>query len=433
MPSTETLALIGGVPVIPRGLHQQWPIIRNDDHRALSRVLDRGILCGSQSPEVTGLQKEWAWFCEARFCLATSSGTSALHCAVAAAGVRAGDEVIVPALSFIASAFAVAHQGAVPVFCDIDGDTYNIDPSKIEALITARTSAIVVVHVHGLPSDMDAIHAIADRHGLRVIEDAAQAHGATYKGRRVGTLGHTAAFSLNATKILVGGEGGLMVTNDELAFKTAKRLALFGEDGEVRGTGHAPTYLSHGLGYNYRCSEMTAALARSQLRYLTDVLARCQANAAQLQDSLRETKGLSMPVVPFGTTSAWHKFRVRLRPAEFGYSGDVQRLRDLFVRALIAEGVAASLWQQRALPANPAFLRDGVAPWSSEQGDSVGTYDSEAFPVTDEALRSTLILGSERAPLCAQSESLMSQYVNAIEKVIRNVDVLMSLPDVEVG
>src|SRR5581483_11509939 len=230
MAATEPLAVAGGAPVISEHEHRRWPEILPEDREAVLRVLDRGILCGANSPEIVGLEDDWSRYLGVDYCIALNSGTAALHCACAAVGLLPGDEVIVPAFTFVATAMAVAHQGATPVFCDVDLGSYNIDPAKLEERITERTRAIMPVHLHGLPADMDEIAAIADRHGLAVIEDAAQAHGAVYRGRKVGTLGDCAGFSLNATKNLSGGEGGLFVTQDAAAFEAARRLSVFGED-----------------------------------------------------------------------------------------------------------------------------------------------------------------------------------------------------------
>src|SRR5437879_1645550 len=190
---------------------RRWPIVTHEDRAAVARVLDRGVLSGTGSPEIRGLEAEFAAAIGARFCLATNSGTSALHIALAAAGVGPGDEVIIPALSFIATAQAVLHQGATPVFSDIDLVTYNLDPADAARRVTPRTRAIVPVHLHGLPADMDAINTLAQRAGLTVIEDRARAHGAALRGRAVGTLGTMAAFSLNSTKNLPAGEVGRFV------------------------------------------------------------------------------------------------------------------------------------------------------------------------------------------------------------------------------
>jgi dTDP-4-amino-4,6-dideoxygalactose transaminase len=426
------LAICGGKPLIPSGLHRPWPEITEDDRRAVDSVLNRGILCGSLAPNVVALEKEWAWYCGVPHCLATNSGTSALHCSMAAFGVRAGDEVIVPALSFVATAFAVAYQGAIPVFCDISPRTFNIDPDCIGPLITKRTKAIIVVHLHGLPADMKEINDIARQHGLVVIEDAAQAHGATYRGKPTGNLGDAAAFSLNATKNLVGGEGGLFVTHDKAAYRAARRLAMFGEDIEKRLDASAPEYLSHGLGWNYRCSELTAALARSMLRRLDKVNDRARGNAAVLDAGIASMPATIPPPLLDDRVSIYHKYRVRIDRNALDSRWDATQLRNRLVRALQAEGVAASLWHVHPLPANPAFRKGALQSWAPGDDDlPLRPWHPERFPVTSRLLDESLVLGSERFPIYSQTPELMSLYIEAFRKVLDNADELMAIPEDE--
>ena len=263
-------------------------------------------------PAVTGLEREWAEYLGVAHCLATNSGTAALHTAIAALGISPGAEVIVPAYTYIATAAAVAHHGAVPVFCDIDERTFNIDPARIEERVTERTAAIMPVHLHGLPADMEAIQAVADRHGLAVIEDAAQAHGATYKGKRAGALADCAGFSLNQTKNLAAGEGGLFVTDDPELFAVARRFSNRGEPVPNIGPGEfrIKSYVSHGLGWNYRLQELPAAVARSQLRRLDAYTQNAQRNAAILNEGLSAMTGLTTPYVPADRTSVFYKYRL---------------------------------------------------------------------------------------------------------------------------
>ena len=300
MATVEKLAVLGGHIVVPAESHHDWPDVRPEDREAVLAVLDRGILCGANAPEITALQREWAEYLGVEHCLALNSGTAALHCCLAAAGVRAGDEVIVPAYTFSATAMAVVHQGGVPIFVDVHPRTYNIDPTKIEEKITERTRAIVAVHLHGLPADMDEIHAIADRHGLAVIEDAAQSHGALYQGRKTGTLAACAAFSLNATKNMSGGEGGLFVTGDDEAMVVARRLSVFGEDVPPTEPDEFRAYWAIGIGWNYRNQELASAFARSQLHRLDEYNARVQANGAILTEGLSKLEGVLPPYVPRG-------------------------------------------------------------------------------------------------------------------------------------
>ncbi len=321
MRTSAALAIAGGQPAVAPGSHARWPEITAADRAALTRVLDRGVLWGPNAPEVTALEQEWAQYVRSRHCLLTNSGTAALHCAVVAAGIRPGDEVIVPAFSFVASPMAVLQAGAVPVFCDIDPSTFTIDPRLIEGHITERTRAVMPVHVHGLPADMAEIGAVAARHGLAVIEDAAQAHGATYRGERVGSLGDVAAFSLNGSKHLPAGEGGLFVSDDDEAAVAARRLAMFGEDTPPLGPDQTRSYWSHGLAWNYRSHELSAALARSQLRRLDDHVAGAQRNAEILSAGLTALPGLRPPEVPGDRTCVFYRYRLVIDPESSGLPG----------------------------------------------------------------------------------------------------------------
>lgn len=421
MTASEGLAVFGGPQAVHAAPHRSWPDLRGVDRDAVNAVLDRGIIWGPDAPEITALQEEWANYVGVEHCLALNSGTAALHCCAAAVGLRPGDEVIVPAFSFVATAMAVVHQGAVPVFCDIDPDTYNLDPALIEDRITERTKAVMPVHIHGLPADMDEIAVIADRHGLAVIEDAAQAHGAEYRGRRVGSVAACAAFSLNATKNLCGGEGGLFVTDDAEQLRIARRLSIFGEDLPPGDARDGRLYRSHGIGFNYRYQELSAALARSQLRRLDDYNATAQANAATLTDGLRGIRGVTPPHVPDDRRSVFHKYRIRLEPAELGHDGPPARLRDWVVDALRAEGVEAVLWQPQPMPAQPAFRRP-LEPWHpGHDGEPLRPWDPAEYPQASRLLECSLVLGSQRHPLFVQDRELMTRYVDAVTKVVEHL------------
>jgi dTDP-4-amino-4,6-dideoxygalactose transaminase len=426
--TVERLAIAGGSPLVPSGRHRPWPDVRDEDREAVLAVLDRGILCGANAPEITALQREWAEYLGAAHCLALNSGTAALHCCLAAAGMRPGDEVIVPAYTFSATAMAVVHQGAIPVFVDVHPRTYNIDPARIAERIGERTRAIVAVHLHGLPADMEEIHALAARHGLAVIEDAAQSHGAVYRGSKTGTLATWAGFSLNATKNLCGGEGGLFVTSDEQALVVARRLSVFGEDVPPLEPDELRAYWSQGVGWNYRNQELASALARSQLRRLDEYNSTAQANAAVLTEGLSRLDGVLPPHVPDDRTSVYYKYRLRLDPAALGFDGMATELRDRVVHALRAEGVEAVLWQVHPLPANPVFRRP-LRPWHPDAAEEpLVPFDPDEYPETCRVLDETLILGSEPKPLFVQDAELMHTYVAALEKVLANLDELLALP-----
>ena len=251
----DRLALLGGKRLVDTSLKVGWPIVTDSDKRAVMRVLTDGPLWalstddGLVAPEMSALEREFADYCGVTHGLACNGGTAAIHMALAAAGIGPGDEVITSAFSFLATPVAVLHQSAVPIFADIDPRTFNIDPADVERRITPRTKAIIPVHVHGVCADMDAITAAARRHGLVVIEDACQAPGARYKGKRAGSLSEMAAFSLNGTKNFPVGEGGLFVTSDEtyraranMVFNTQIERAHcrpWGLEGGLEGTGNS--------------------------------------------------------------------------------------------------------------------------------------------------------------------------------------------------
>jgi dTDP-4-amino-4,6-dideoxygalactose transaminase len=385
------------------------------DLDAVRRVVTRGVLSGAAAPEMRGLENEFAAFVGARFCLATNSGTSALHIALAAAGVGPGDEVIVPALSFIATAQAVLHQGARPVFADIEPKTYNVDPGEVAGRITSRTKAIVAVHLHGLPADIDSMNAIAAEHGILVIEDAAQAHGARYHDRHVGTLGAMGAFSLNSTKNLAAGEGGLFVTDSEDFYRRAARTRFDGlEPPEQWDAEHPLDDEADGLaterGWMYLPGELTCALARSQLKQLRMTTVRAQVNAERLSERLAALPGVEPPCAPGGRTHVFHKYRVRLDTAVAGIRLAPRELRDRLLQELRAEGVEAVLWQRVPLPCHPLF----AGP------ESVASV-AERYPNAAAALETSLIIGSQTYPLFAQPTDVVDEWATAFEKAWRRL------------
>jgi dTDP-4-amino-4,6-dideoxygalactose transaminase len=387
---------------------RRWPILTDADRAAVQRVLDRGVLSGAGAPEMKALEADFAAAVGVRFCLATNSGTAALHIAIAAAGVGPGDEVIVPALSFIATAQAVLHQGAVPVFADVDPDTYNIDPTDAASRITRWTRAIIAVHLHGLPADMDALNALARRAGLSVIEDAAQAHGALYRGRSVGALGALAAFSLNSSKNLPAGEGGLFVTDSEEAHAKAARVRFDGLEPDPKWDPSRPLdgeadALATVIGWMYLPGEITAALARSQLERLPAITERSQRNATRLTGRLAQLPGVQPPIVPPDRTHSFHKYRVRLDRERAGVRLSPPAFRDRVLEGLRAAGVEAVLWQTSPLPSHPLFAC------------------REPYPEAAAALDASLIIGSQSFPLFAQPLEVVDVWADAFEKVWTDV------------
>ncbi len=432
---SDRLAAHGGTPVLDDSIKVKWPIITQDDKDAVMRVLDSGVIWGLYAPEMRALEAEFAAYCGAKYCLAMNSGTAALHCAIGAAGIGPGDEVITSAYSFLASGSAVLHHNAIPIFVDIDPRTHNIDVGQIEAAISPRTKAILPVHIHGLPADMDEVNAIAAKHGLLVIEDACQAHGATYKGKRVGTLAAMATFSLNGTKGLSGGEGGLLVTDSEEYRGKANMLRMFGE---FVAPDEGRKYQSYTMGWNYRTQEMPCAFTRSQLRRLDDTNATAQRNAEYLSAELAKIPGLAPPYVPEDRTCIYHKYRLGLEPEKLGSKVTGVAFRNKLQKALQAEGVDAVLWQLTSLPEQPVFqILEGYGqgcPWSCEKlGGVKYEYRAEDFPVTKHMLDSSVVICSETYPIYAQPVEVMERYVEAFHKVFGNIEQVLEVAADEVG
>jgi perosamine synthetase len=424
------LALFGGTPVLARTAHQVWPIVTEDERRAVGRVLDRGILSGPFAPETSALEEEFARFVGAKHCLLTHCGTSALAVALAAAGVRAGDEVIVPAYSFVATPLSVVLAGAVPIFCDVEMATGCLDPVAVEAAVSARTRAIMPVHMHGCAADMTKILEIARRHTLVIVEDAAQAHGAECDGRPVGALGAAGGFSLQSSKNLPAGEGGLLVTNDGALAEEANSIRNFGQDlsrsdrefyDPARPLDASRAYGSQRVGAMYRGNEMMAAFARAQLARLPERTARCRKSAERLSDALGELPGVTPPRPPPGRTSVHHKFRVHLDPGRAGIEFAPKRLRDLIIRALRAEGLEVVLWESQPLPAQPVFQRRDPStgfPIAGEANrDLAANYDPARYATTKALLDGSLVLFSQSCPLIAQPEEVVDRYIEAFRRV----------------
>jgi dTDP-4-amino-4,6-dideoxygalactose transaminase len=333
----ELLAIDGGTPVRTEPF-PPWPWFAEETIQAAAEPLRTGNVNYWTGPLGMDFQLKFAQFCGAKHGIALNSGTSALHVCLGALGLGPGDEVITPAYTFIASAMCVLQQNAVPVFADADPQTHTISPADIEAKITPQTKAIVAVHLYGHPADMDPIIAIAKQHGLYVVEDCAQAHGAEYHGRRVGSIGHINAFSFCQDKTFTtGGEGGIVTTSDDAL---ASRARCFKDHGfweeEKRNLLQMEAlylYIHHSLGFNYRMTEMQSAIGVKELEKLeTWNLPRRARNAEAITAEIQGLAGVNPPYVAPGCKHGWYKYPVTL---------NLDRLtvdRDQFVRAIRGEG-----------------------------------------------------------------------------------------------
>ena len=284
------------------------PVIGRKEIKAVNRVLRSGSL--AQGPEVALFEKEFSSFVGDRNCVAVNSGTSALHVSLLALGIGLGDEVIVPSFTFAATANSVALTGATAVFVDIDRATYCLDPSLVEKSITPRTRAIQVVHLYGLPANMTEICKIAKRHGLLVIEDAAQAHLASIQDNKVGTFGDAAAFSFYPTKNMTSGEGGMAVFKSDDAARTARLL---------RNQGMETRYQNEIVGFNLRMTDIHAAIGRVQLQKVEEWTEKRIQNASYLSKAVDASMA---PTVPQGYRHVYHQYTLRIssdRPKFISY------------------------------------------------------------------------------------------------------------------
>jgi perosamine synthetase len=306
------------------------PIIDRKDIKAVVKVMKSGGL--AQGPQVASLEDKFSELVEGRNCVAVNSGTSALHLALLSLGIGPGDEVIVPSFTFAATANSVALTGAKPVFVDIDPGTYNIDPTLIEREITKHTKAIQVVHLYGLPADMNTILAIAKKHNLMVLEDAAQAHLASIEGKPVGSFGDAAAFSFYPTKNMTSGEGGMIVLKNPEHARICKLL---------RNQGMEKRYQNEVVGFNLRMTDIHAAIGISQLKKVHNWTRIRQENANFLN---KKISSVVTPFVPEGYTHVFHQYTVRVR-----------KHRDEFSAKLTELGIGNSVYYPTQVHKLPSF------------------------------------------------------------------------------
>ena len=319
------------------------PSIGKEEIEAVVEVLKSGILSekSGRGPRVLQFEKDFSKYVGAKHAVAVSSGTAALHSALLAVGVQPGDEVVVPSFTFSATAEAVVLAGGRPSFADIDADTYAITPESIEAALTSKTKAILPVHMYGLCADMDPVMELARNRGLIVIEDAAQAHGAEYKGRRAGSIGDATCFSFYAGKNMTTGEGGMVTTNDD---DLAEQMRMIRTHGEER-----PYWVSR-QGHNYHMPEIAGALGIVQLKKLPGFLEERRKNAEYLTEKLSVLGKLVMPKEPAGRKHAWYLFSPRLRGANAGK-------RNKLVEKLRSRNIGAAVYYESPVHMLP-FYRD---------------------------------------------------------------------------
>ena len=417
------LALFGGKPLVaPGSLKPRWPIVTEEDRAAVLRVLESERFTGIYNPENEALEQEFAAYTGAAHCLTFVNGTVVLHGAIAAAGVGPGDEVLVPALTFLASASSIMFHQGIPIFVDIDPVSFNMDLADLEAKITDHTKAIMVVHLHGLPCDMDEINAIARKHGLVVIEDNAHAAGATYKGRKTGNLADMAGGSTIMGKNLpTCGEGGLFTTNSDAYRDAAAKLREFGELYSKTGD---RTYNPDYLGWNYRINIFNAAFLRTQLRRLDEYNALRQANVAAFNAAIADLPAIVPPAVPADRTHVYHIYRFTLAPARMGLDVSAGRLRRALQDILCAEGLPVGYYERMPVPSELIFQnKRGYGkgcPWDCPHSRPGIVYRTEDYPITLNVIESTLMVGYIATP--AYDSGIMARYADIFHKVFDHLD-----------
>lgn len=390
-------ALLGGDPVRTRPFPEQ-NTIGEEEKRAAIEVIESGVLSGFigepcpefyGGPKVKDTEAKFATMFGAKHAITTNSATTSLQTALAAAGVGPGDEVIVPPFTMSATPAVVVMLGAVPVFADIDERTFNLDPRSVASLVSEHTRAIMVVHLFGQPADMDTINEIAKRHDLKVIEDAAQAARATYKGRYAGTLGDAGILSLNRHKIIHCGEGGVVLTNDS---DIALRCQLIRNHGEVSAESFGLSDISNTVGSNFRMTEVEAAIAGVQLGRLPGLFAGRTELSAYLTAKLQGMDGVTPPFLAPDVTSANYLYAIRVDEEVLGIS------RQTFAKALVAEGIPVEEGYTRPLYLQPMYQqRKGLGrhgfPFSGGPYSGKVSYEKGICPVAERMYERELLIG----------------------------------------
>lgn len=412
---SSSLALLGGTPAVTQTTpHFTWPPLDDSTTKAVLNQLNNSISIYDRSGVIATLEDALCDYFGVRHAVLTSSGTAALHSMYAATFIEPGDEVVVPAYTFFATVTPLLHLGAIPILVDSD-ETGNLSVAEVEAKITKKTTAIVVTHLWGIPADMDGLCALADRHGLALLEDGSHAHGAQIGQQKVGTFGHSAAFSMNGPKPLSAGEGGFVLTNDDEVFY---RVLLHGQynkrcKNEIPAAHPMHHYATTGQGLKFRIHPLAAAVALDQLGHLDEYLAGRATVAKYLCDQLGQLPGIAVPAVPEGNQPAWYGLPLTYVPDELG-GLPVER----FYEALQAEGCAEIDRPGSTCPLNrlPLF-RHPEALFPHYQHIGRVQYRGGQFPVAEQVHHHTLKL-----PVWHRAEDLplVDTYIEAFRKVIDN-------------
>lgn len=346
----EELAIEGGEPVRKKPLPTINDIsgrnLGEEELRLVKEVIDSGKLFKYGGTKVKELEKRFAEHFGMRHAIAATSGTAALHAALASTKINPGSEVITTPITDMGTVIPIIAQNSIPIFADVDPETFNIDPVDVEKKITDKTYAIMAVHVLGQPCEIDRIVEIAGKHDLFVIEDCAEAFLAEYKGKRVGTIGDLGVFSFQQSKHMTTGDGGIVITDDE---KLARNASFFTDKGWDRSVSGPRSYVSFGL--NYRMNELTGAVALAQFEKLEDVVGKRRKVASWLNRQIEGVKGISLPKIIDGAKHTYWFYPIMVDTAQLGISNEE------FAGALNYEGISAGTWIGKPLYLGPIFLQ----------------------------------------------------------------------------
>jgi dTDP-4-amino-4,6-dideoxygalactose transaminase len=411
--ASKQLALFGGRPVRARPF-ATWPIFGEEEERRLLHVLRSGKWGRLHGEEVGMFEKRFAKMHGCKHGIAVCNGTVSLRIALLAAGIEAEDEVIVPPYTFVSTATAVIEANAIPVFADIDLDTFNLDPAAIRRAITPRTRAIIPVHFAGQMADMRAINKIAREHNLTVIEDAAHAHGASYENRPAGSLGDFGSFSFQSSKNMTSGEGGIITTNSDALAEACRSIHSCGR---VEG---GLWYEHHRIAGNYRLTEFQGAILNAQLNRLEIQTETRDKNGQRLAARLAEIPGVyPQRRAPEITRHSYHLFMLRLDPQQFGAP------RSKVIQALQAEGIPCSAGYGYSLPQQPLFKKKAFGPYLPKARAKL-KFERAVVPNSDLLCREQCIWLEQSIFLSTPAD--IDDIARAFEKIHENRSALYASP-----
>lgn len=409
------LALCGGEKALNKKVRYTYPLVHEKAYETIENILKKGEL---SLPPITGeFEKKFASYIGAEYALCEVNGTTAIQAGLFAVGVGGGDEVIVPSYTFWASVGPVVACNAVPVFAEVDPDSYTLTAETIEKCITSRTRAIVVVHVWGNPCDMDSIMALAKKYNLKVVEDCSHAHGASYNGKKVGSIGDVGCFSMQGSKLLTAGEGGMLVTNNKTYFERALALGHYNRLNGLDDSSEYKKYAITGLGYKHRINPLGLAVADAGLDNLDRLNKLRNEYGLYLDTLLSDIDALTPQSVPEKGERVYAYHYVRYNPEKFH---NIQL--STILKALAAEGVPCGSCGYGKLHLQPLFTKNELCGFTCPHRNEAPYAPPSFMPVTETLAANTFMIAPRFEDITKEDVEL---YANAVRKVFKNADALI--------